>query len=87
MNAAMRLYALSTSFDRHLGEWGGALLSLAIRLYVGWAFFKSGLTKLDDWSTRACSRLIRRIALRPNGFPTRRATRPRVALLARGATR
>ncbi|MCB1916382.1 MAG: DoxX family protein [Rhodocyclaceae bacterium] len=51
MNAALRLHRLSTAFDRPLNEWGGSLLSLAIRLYVGWAFFKSGLTKIRDWDT------------------------------------
>ncbi|MCB1928780.1 MAG: DoxX family protein [Rhodocyclaceae bacterium] len=51
MNAALRLHRLSTTFDRPLSEWGGSLLSLAIRLAVGWAFFKSGLTKIQDWET------------------------------------
>ncbi len=51
MNAALRLHALSTTFDRQLSDWGGSLLSLAIRLYVGWAFFKSGLTKIQDWDS------------------------------------
>ncbi len=51
MNAALRLHRLSTRFDEGLAEWGGALLSLAIRLFVGWAFFKAGLTKIDDWET------------------------------------
>jgi len=51
MNAALRLHALSTAFDRQISDWGGSLLSLAIRLYVGWAFFKSGLTKIRDWDT------------------------------------
>jgi len=51
MNAALRLHALSTTFDRQISDWGGSLLSLAIRLYVGWAFFKSGLTKIQDWET------------------------------------
>lgn len=51
MNAVLRLHDLSTAFDRQLTDWGGALLSLAIRLHVGWAFFKSGTTKLDDWSS------------------------------------
>lgn len=51
MNAALRLHALTTRFDRPLADWGGAVVSLAIRLYVGWAFFKSGLTKIQDWET------------------------------------
>lgn len=27
------------------------VLLLAIRLYIGWVFFRSGLTKIDDWDT------------------------------------
>jgi putative oxidoreductase len=37
-------------FDDQLTEWGGALLALALRLYLGWQFFKAGLTKISDWS-------------------------------------
>ena len=51
MNALLRLHARSSAFDRPLTEWGGTLLALAIRLHVGWVFFKSGLTKLDDWDS------------------------------------
>jgi len=51
MNAALRLHRLSTRFDPQLDAWAGSLLSLAIRLYVGWAFFKAGLTKIEDWDT------------------------------------
>ena len=36
-------------FDHLLTEWGGSLLNLALRLYVGWVFFKAGLAKLRDW--------------------------------------
>jgi putative oxidoreductase len=36
-------------FDHLLTEWGGSLLNLALRLYVGWVFFKAGLTKVRDW--------------------------------------
>lgn len=28
-----------------------SLFALALRLYVGWQFFKSGLLKLDDWGS------------------------------------
>jgi len=51
MNALCKLHRLSTAFDRPLTEYGGSLLSLAIRLYVGWQFFKAGLTKLGDWES------------------------------------
>jgi putative oxidoreductase len=36
-------------FDHLLTEWGGSLLNLALRLYVGWVFFKAGLAKVRDW--------------------------------------
>ena len=45
------LHRLSTRYDAALSEWGGSLVSLAIRLYVGWQFLKAGMTKLNDWST------------------------------------
>lgn len=44
------LCRLSTRYDTALSEWGGSLLSLAIRLYVGWQFLKAGMAKLNDWS-------------------------------------
>ena len=34
-----------------LTDWGGSLLLLAIRFYVGWQFFKAGLTKIGDWES------------------------------------
>lgn len=40
----IRLYSLIT-------DWGGSLLNLAIRVYVGWQFFKAGLTKIGDWES------------------------------------
>lgn len=53
MNPLQELHLRSTRYDASLSDWGGSLLSLAIRLYVGWQFLKSGLTKIEDWeSTR-----------------------------------
>jgi len=49
MNALLALHRLSTRFDGCIARHGGALASLAIRLYVGWQFFKSGLVKIQDW--------------------------------------
>ena len=49
MDTILRLYQSLSRFDRVLADWGGSLLSLAIRCYVGWQFFKAGLTKLRDW--------------------------------------
>lgn len=51
MNALLRLHQTTTRFDHLIAEWGGALLLLAIRLYVGWQFFKAGLTKIEDWDS------------------------------------
>lgn len=51
MNSLMNLYRASFRFDTLLSEWGGSLLSLALRVYIGLVFFKSGLTKIADWET------------------------------------
>ena len=51
MNALLRLHQSTTRFDHLLADWGGAALLLAIRLYVGWQFFKAGLTKIQDWDS------------------------------------
>lgn len=50
-NQLLALHRSFARFDGLLGEWGASLMSVAIRLFVGWQFFKSGLTKIDDWST------------------------------------
>jgi putative oxidoreductase len=51
MNAFIRLHRMSTCFDRQIADYGGSLLSLAIRLYVGWQFFKAGMVKIQDWDS------------------------------------
>ena len=51
MNKLIQLHQLSTRFDSLIQEWGGALFSLAIRLFVSWQFFKAGLLKLQDWDS------------------------------------
>jgi putative oxidoreductase len=51
MNAFTQVHSLSTRLDGHISDWGGGLLSLAIRLYVGWQFLKAGLTKVSDWDS------------------------------------
>ena len=51
MNALTQVHSLSTRLDGHISDWGGGLLSLAIRLYVGWQFLKAGLTKVSDWDS------------------------------------
>jgi putative oxidoreductase len=50
MNALLRLHRGTLRFDTLLTIWGGSLLMLALRLFVGWQFFKAGLTKIQDWS-------------------------------------
>jgi putative oxidoreductase len=50
MEKILRLHQGLTRFDTFIADWGGSLLSLAIRLYVGWQFFKAGWIKINDWS-------------------------------------
>jgi putative oxidoreductase len=50
MEKILRLHQGISHFDAQITEWGGSLLSLVIRLYVGWQFFKAGLVKIGDWS-------------------------------------
>lgn len=49
MNAILKLVRASYRFDTLIADWGGSLMSLAIRLYIGAVFFKSGLVKISDW--------------------------------------
>jgi putative oxidoreductase len=51
MNALARLHDFTTHYDLQLTEWGGSLLTLAIRLYVGLQFFKAGMTKISSWDS------------------------------------
>jgi putative oxidoreductase len=51
MKTVLRRYHASFGCDALLSEWGGSLMSLALRLYLGWVFFQSGLTKLADWDS------------------------------------
>ena len=49
MKTISSLYRATFRFDTVLADWGGSLLSLALRLYVGSVFFKAGLAKIRDW--------------------------------------
>lgn len=49
MNKLLALYRSTFRFDELLTEWGGSLLNLSLRLYVGWVFFKGGMAKVSDW--------------------------------------
>jgi len=51
MNAILNLVRTSYRFDTLIADRGGSLMSLAIRLYVGSVFFKSGLVKISDWGS------------------------------------
>ncbi|MFZ6769860.1 DoxX family protein [Undibacterium sp. Di26W] len=44
------VHTLSRRFDQNLNLWAGSVLCLALRIYVGWQFFKAGLVKVSDWS-------------------------------------
>ena len=50
MKQLLCLHQCFSRYDAQISEWGGSLMSLVIRLFVGWQFLKSGLTKIDDWS-------------------------------------
>lgn len=51
MKTIAGMYQSTFRFDDALAAWGGSLLSLALRLYLAWIFFKAGLTKIADWET------------------------------------
>jgi putative oxidoreductase len=51
MNKFLRLHQCTLRFDSLLTEWGGSLMSLVIRFYVGWQFFNSGRIKIADWDS------------------------------------
>jgi putative oxidoreductase len=50
MQKILHLHTMASRFDPQLEKWGGSLMSLLIRFYVGWQFFKAGLVKVSDWS-------------------------------------
>lgn len=45
------MHQFSTRYDDALTKWGGSLLSLTLRCYVGWQFFKAGRVKIADWNS------------------------------------
>ncbi|WP_295993422.1 DoxX family protein [Rugamonas sp.] len=50
MKTLLGLHQQLSRYDGVLTAWGGSLMSLALRCYVGWQFFKAGLVKIGDWS-------------------------------------
>jgi len=49
MNFILQLNRTSMRFDDVLSKWGGSLLGLVLRIYVGWQFLKAGFVKISDW--------------------------------------
>jgi len=49
MNKILQLHQGVTRYDANINEWAGSALSLAIRLFIGWQFFKAGMVKIGDW--------------------------------------
>lgn len=47
----LKYHRAISRFDAFLEEWGGALLALSLRVYLGLVFFKAGLTKIADWDS------------------------------------
>ena len=50
MKTILGLHHQLSRYDATLTAWAGSLMSLALRWYVGWQFFKAGLVKVGDWS-------------------------------------
>jgi putative oxidoreductase len=50
MRAILGIHQQLSRYDAALTEWGGSLISLALRWYVGWQFIKAGMVKVGDWS-------------------------------------
>lgn len=68
MEQILRLHHGVRRYDDHITAWAGSLLSLAIRWYVGWQFFKSGMVKVSDWqSTLALFQYEYHVPLLPPG--------------------
>jgi putative oxidoreductase len=51
MERILRMHHGLIRYDACINEWAGSLFSLAVRLYIGWQFFKSGLIKVSDWES------------------------------------
>lgn len=50
MKTLLGLHQRLSRFDATLADWGGSLLNLALRFFVGSQFFKAGMVKLGDWN-------------------------------------
>lgn len=66
MKTILRLHRLSIRFDTGINDWGGSMLSLVIRFFVGCQFLKAGMAKAGDWgNTLALFRDEYRVPLLP----------------------
>ncbi|OFA03161.1 DoxX family protein [Duganella sp. HH101] len=50
MKTILGLHQQLSRYDAALTAWGGSLMSLVLRCYVGWQFLKAGMVKVGDWS-------------------------------------
>jgi putative oxidoreductase len=51
MEKLLQLHRGVARYDMQINEWAGSAFSLAIRLFVGWQFFKAGMVKVSDWES------------------------------------
>jgi putative oxidoreductase len=49
MKLLLKFHKLSMCFDEPLKNWGGSIINVGVRTFIGWQFFKSGLVKIQDW--------------------------------------
>lgn len=49
MKNVLKLYCGLSRYDGRITDWGGSMMSLALRIFVAWQFFKSGMVKVSDW--------------------------------------
>lgn len=49
MKSMLTLYSGLSRYDDRITDWGGSLMSLLLRIFVAWQFFKSGVVKVSDW--------------------------------------
>lgn len=49
MQKILSFHGMLSRYEQVLAAAGAPLMGLAIRLFVGWQFFKAGLVKIADW--------------------------------------
>lgn len=69
MKNVLKFYCSLSRYDGRIADWGGSLMSLALRVFVAWQFFKSGMVKVSDWdSTLELFRSEYHVPLLPPGL-------------------